>query len=300
MGLEEGIIGVLMETGDMGATASQIARRLGRKREVISHYLWILKKAGRVINRGRNVWVLVSEGLDPFDMPLTEFEELSFEEYSSMAERAYELCKEKIKETFGDENVYHVVVCKGEVVYKSDDVAGVDSRVIKGLIAKMDSPCYVFSREDMVEETRWTRLNDDYYPTIELNLGGKEWVDEDVVDRGREVLADFDTGNPYYIIFNEEISENIVPSPSPYETHRGVHLGEPYWYFPKEVKISVKDVEGAFRCKVMRVRFVRLWEKSPLLLANPKREGFVGRNLMLTFNFKITLDPLTHISTVNY
>lgn len=299
MGLEEEIVGVLREAGDMGATASQIARRIKRKREVISHYLWILKKAGRVTNRSRNVWV-IQKGLNPFSLSLGEFEKLSFDEYTHMAERAYELCKEKVKGAFRDHDVHHVVICNGEVVYKSDNIAGVVSHVIKDLMMKMGGPCYVFSREDMVEEARWTRLNDDYYPTVELLLGQKGRTDEDVAGEGRKILTDFDTGNPYYIIFNEKIGEDIVPSPFPYEIHRGIHLGEPYWYFLREIKICVKDIQGAFRCKVVQARFVRLWEESPLLLANPRREGFVGRNLMINFNFKITLNPLTHTSTVNY
>jgi len=96
------------------------------------------------------------------------------------------------------------------------------------------------------------------------------------------------------------MGEEAVSLPLPYEIHRGVHFGEPYWFFPREVKICVKDAKGTSRCKVFWARFVRRWEKSPLLLANPRREGFVGRKLMLTLNFRITLDPLTRMSTVNY
>ena len=299
MGLEEEIFSMLREVGDLGATASQIARRLGRKREVISHYLWILKKAGKVTNRGRNLWVL-EKALDPFNMPLRKFENLSFDEYVPMAERAYELCKEKIKESFRDDRIHHVVICNGEVFYKADSTAGIDGHLLRDLMTKMGKPCYVISREDMVEEARWTQLNDDYYPTVELLLGGKDWTDEKVAERGRKILGDFDTGNPYYTIFDEKMGEEAVSLPLPYEIHRGVHFGKPYWFFPREVKICVKDAKGTSRCKVLWARFVRRWEKSPLLLANPRREGFVGRKLMLTLNFRITLDPLTRMSTVNY
>lgn len=209
MGLEEEIFSMLREAGDLGATASQIARRLGRKREVVSHYLWILKKAGKVTNRGRNLWVL-ERVLDPFNMPLRKFENLSFDEYVSMAERAYELCKEKIKETFRDDSVHHVVVCNGEVVHKADNPAGIDGHLLRDLMTKMGKPCYVLSREDLAEEARWTQLNDDYYPTVELLLGGKEWTDDNVAEKGRKILADFDTGNPYYTIFGVDYKVKVM------------------------------------------------------------------------------------------
>jgi len=298
MGLEEEVISVLKDVGDSGATASQIARKLGRKREVTSHYLWILKKMGKVTNRSRNLWVLIEKGLDPFNIPLKEFENLSLDEYVSLSEKAHELCKGKIKEAFKDGNVHHIVICEGEIVYRSSNIAGIPSHMIKNLMIKLNKPCYIFSKEDMVEEAQWIKLDTDYYPTVKLLVGGETWNDEKVVNEGKRVLADFDTGNPHYTILNEKFSEGIAPPPLLYESHRGIHLGKPYWYFLADTKICIKDIEEALGCKVMPTRFVRLWEKSPLLLPNPRREGFVGRNLMLTFNFKITLNPSTHTSAL--
>ncbi len=298
IGLDEDILEVLRNVGSMGATASQIARRLKRKREVVSHYLWILKKAGKVSNRGRNVWVLAEKFEDPFNIPLEDFKRLSLDEYASLLEKAYWMCREKVEKIFEKENVHHVVVCDGNVIYRSSDVDGIPGEVVNNLMMEMGKPCYVFSREDMVEEVSWIKVNGDYYPTVELFLGGREWEEGRVLREGRKVAADFDTGNPYYTIFSEELGEGIVPPPKVYETHRGVHLGRTYLYFLREVKIGVEDAGGRFKCRLLRVRFVRRWRQSPLLLANPKRRGYTGRRLMFTYNFKITLNPQSRTSKI--
>lgn len=55
--VEERILRVVEEAGEVGITSRQIAQKLGMKRETVSHYLWILKKAGKVRNVHRNLWV---------------------------------------------------------------------------------------------------------------------------------------------------------------------------------------------------------------------------------------------------
>ena len=300
MGLDEDVLKVLRDVGSMGATASQIAGRLKRKREVVSHYLWILKKAGKVSNRGRNVWVLIEKFEDPFNVPLEEFRRLPLDEYAPLAEKAYRMCREKVEKLFEKEDVHHVVVCDGNIVYASSEVDGIPGEVVNNLMMERGKPCYVFSRKDMVEEASWIEVNEDYYPTLELFLGGKEWIEEKVSLEGRKVAADFDTGNPYYTIFDEKLGEGIVPPPQVYETHRGVHLGKTYLYFLREVKIGVKGAGERFKCRLLRVRFVRLWKRSPLLLANPKRKGFTGRRLMFAYNFKITLNPQSRTSEIEF
>jgi len=112
------------------------------------------------------------------------------------------------------------------------------------------------------------------------------------------VLSDFDTGNPYYTIFNEKSGENIIASVPFYETHRGMHLERPYWFFLREVKICIEDIIQKFKCKPMQARFVMFWEESPLLLANPRRNGFVGRNIMFSFNLRVILNSKDYISEV--
>ena len=57
MALDERILEVVVEAGDIGITAQQVAHKLGKKRATVSHYLWVLKKAGKITNVNRNLWV---------------------------------------------------------------------------------------------------------------------------------------------------------------------------------------------------------------------------------------------------
>lgn len=56
--LEDKILRIIEKAGPTGITARQIAMKLGKKREHVSHYLWILKKTGKIANIYRNLWVL--------------------------------------------------------------------------------------------------------------------------------------------------------------------------------------------------------------------------------------------------
>lgn len=56
--LEDRILKTIEEAGSTGITARQIAMKLDKKREHISHYLWILKKTGKIVNISRNLWIL--------------------------------------------------------------------------------------------------------------------------------------------------------------------------------------------------------------------------------------------------
>ena len=300
MTIEEKVIGVLREIGDMGATASQIAEKIGRKREVVSHYLWILKKMGKVNNKGRDIWVLSKEVLDPFNITMEKFKSLTFDEYVQLASRAYELCKGKVIEIFKKSSAQHIVISNGEIIYSSKEIAGIPSNIINKITKKSGKPCYIFSREDMVEEVAWIKTNGDHYPTIELYIGPLKLENFKVVKLGRKVTADFDTGNPYYIFLDEKLCEKIVPGATLQEFHRGIHFGSPYWYFVRKIKICIKDIKDKLASKILLVRLVKNWKKSPLILANPNREGFVGRNLMFEFNFKVTLNPKTCTSVVEF
>ena len=57
MALDASILQLVNEAGKIGVTAQQVAYKLGKKRETVSHYLWVLKKAGKITNINRNLWV---------------------------------------------------------------------------------------------------------------------------------------------------------------------------------------------------------------------------------------------------
>ncbi|KPV64169.1 MAG: hypothetical protein AOA65_1054 [Candidatus Bathyarchaeota archaeon BA1] len=296
MGLEKEILKVIEEMGHTGVTAGQIARILGKSRESISHYLWILSKSGKVERISKNLWVLKSSiGVkdDPFNIPFDRFMELSLEEHRGLQENAYNVCKPLLMEAFNRRGARHVVICDSKILYETKDPVDISAELILELLRKLQKPCYVFTSEDMVEESPWFPLNaKDYYPTVRIHLGTYGWGNERVFGEGQRVDADFDTGNPFYKIFDDALGRKFLKHPEAYEVRLGRHIGFAYRFYVRKVKIGVKDVNGVRRCLETLARFVLSWEKSPLCLANPNRQGFLGRDLMLQLPLRLELDPI--------
>lgn len=64
------------------------------------------------------------------------------------------------------------------------------------------------------------------------------------------------------------------------------------------MKVGVKDAKNE-RCLSKTVEGVEEWDdvsKNPYKMVNPRREGFIGRDLMLQLLVRITLDPRQHAS----
>jgi len=103
--------------------------------------------------------------------------------------------------------------------------------------------------------------------------------------------SDFDTGNPEYTILDERVCRRME-SEMPLR-RVGYHLGRCYFYFPRMMKVGITGGRRN-RCLNKIVEGVDNWdnvELNPYKLANPNREGFIGRDLMLKLIFRITLDP---------
>ncbi|MBC8229175.1 hypothetical protein H8E77_06475 [bacterium] len=80
---------------------------------------------------------------------------------------------------------------------------------------------------------------------------------------------------------------------------RGLHLGWIYHFYPCLMKIGITDGEKR-RCLEKFVEGVEDWNnlsRNPYKIVNPKREGFIGRDIMLNLLVKITLDPVSKEST---
>lgn len=91
----------------------------------------------------------------------------------------------------------------------------------------------------------------------------------------------------------------ITPPVEWWEYRTSYHLGRMYRFYPREIKMGVKDENNKSRCIVARGQCVRFWDdaaRNPFKIANPKRNGFVGRELMLRLLLQITLNPGTHTS----
>lgn len=108
---------------------------------------------------------------------------------------------------------------------------------------------------------------------------------------GRMVIADFDTGNREQIVFPEELTKDVIPPPTPSELQYIPYVLGLVQAFPRNIKICVKDLKGKIKSDIFLgyIATARGWRLYKVF--NPRREGFVGRNLMYKLNFKITLNP---------
>jgi hypothetical protein len=234
------------------------------------------------------------EKLDPFEIPLERYRSLSNDEDWLLTQRLFALHGPWIREQLKATGAGLIIVCDRKVVYTSkdeDDLAA--DRVAEELERKLKKPCYIITREPLIEEqARWSDLGGgDYYPTLELYFGAEDWDDRRVFREGRQITCDFDTGNPQYTVLDEAICRaltGIMP-----RSRGGQHLGGVYRYRPRLMKVGVADRKEQ-RCLTKVVRGVEDWDdpiRNPYKLANPGREGFVGRDLMLQLSVRITLDP---------
>jgi len=117
---------------------------------------------------------------------------------------------------------------------------------------------------------------------------------------GISLNADFDTGNPLYKIFPDNVGYKLPRKPKAYEIRLGKHLGIPYRFFVRKVVITMKDVKDVVRALTEPTRFVLLWSKSPLTLVNPNRVGFIGRDILFKLSMIIILDPIQKVTTIKF
>jgi len=226
--------------------------------------------------------------VDPFKVSIAERDSMSHKElvalYDYLVEEYGSLIRNRLVK-----GSRHIILCDGKVVQASSYEPS--DKEVKDLENRLGKVCYVLT-EDPIEESSWGILGDgDYYPSIEVLIGGAEWKEMEVFNHGLRIAADFDTGNRDIAAFSHE-DLNLI---RPVETRimrRAFHLGRPYDYYLVTLKIGVKDSVGATRCLQKTSRSVLSWtefERNPFLLANPTRKGFVGRDLMLAFPFNVLL-----------
>jgi hypothetical protein len=228
---------------------------------------------------------------DPFHLDIGEFRSLPFETFKRLQERAFELARPAIEESFRT-GCTHVAVAGGEVVQRQADPGGFAPEQIESLIEEHGKPVYAFSRPDLVEESKWTHVGGtDYYPTVRLWVGHTEWTDSKVFKEGKSLDVDFDTGNPDMTVFDEEGLSGVFKTPPVYAYEMGVHLEKAYHYFSERARLGLKDGHDNLRVITSDIRLVHDWRISPWVLASPLRSGFVGRHLIFGASFRAILDP---------
>lgn len=309
----------VLEAAKSPMSIAEVAKLLERKLkrrvsyETVRRDLLALSARGLInsksIGRGKRVtWIFwaplkpaAEEELeaipDPFDISISQRDSMSPEEIAALYDVVVERCKSLIREAFG-RGARYITICDGKVVsLGSKEPSDEEIRKLEETLGKV---CYVLT-EDMVEESSWISIGlEDYYPTIQVYIGGIGWREEEVFEHGLLITSDFDTGNPDIAAFSSEDVERVQPVEKMF-IRRAFHLGRTYNYYLAPLKIGIKDSEGAMRCIHKTCRSVLFWsktEKNPFLLANPKRKGFVGRDLMLKFPLCITLSGKTKQSKI--
>lgn len=230
--------------------------------------------------------------VDPFAITPEQRDRLTPEEVISLYDLVYERYGTLVKSAL-DQGARYVVLCDGNVVSRYCDSYGPSDEELRLLERKHGKACYVIGA-DVIEEAAWSQLSQtDYYPTLPIHLGLPDWSDKQVFEQGFVVNADFDTGNPDVAAFNlDDLTKIGIQQPRPDELRSEIHLTRPFYYAWRTLKIGAKDQRACRSiskpCKcLMRWTDVRA---NPFLLANPRRTGFVGRDVMLGFPLMIILD----------
>ena len=235
----------------------------------------------------------------PFDLTLNEFLKLPLDVAQEVYTKAFGLSKSMLSEAW-KKGIKQVIVCDKKIVHESKSNEDIPSELVGQLAKQYNKACYVFSSPDVVEECcSWTQIDDhDSYPTICMHVGSENLSDSDLIDKTTPIATDFDTGNPYYRVFDANQFSGPLASFTALEMAHGTHLGLNYTYFQKKVKIGVKDETGAIHSIVRKVRLIRDWQGSAYLLTSPKRVGFVGRDVLRDLRVKLELDPLKKITRI--
>jgi len=294
----------LRRPASIGEVRDILARQLGKRvsYETVKRDLMALAARGEIqsksIGSGRRVsWIfwagetltepVALQETDPFQIPVTDRDAMDPKELSRLYDRLLAKYQTMIKEALRSRARF-LVLCDRKIVYSSE--SEIPDEAVSSLEREYGKTCYVVT-EDMIEEAAWSRVDDDYYPAVSIFLGSASWTDDMVFEHGLRVLADFDTGNPDVAAFDQEDLIELKLEP-PRFLRRAIHLGRYYDYYSVPLKIGIRDMNARRRCMVKACRSVMWWrqpEMNPFLLANPGRQGFVGRDLLLEFPCSILL-----------
>jgi len=284
-----------------------LAQRFGKKvsYETVKRDLMSLAAKGEIHSKSigggrRGSWIfwlpkavmLEAQGpshlVDPFDISPEERDSMNPRQLSELYDRVLGECRSVVKRHLKGDSRF-IALCGGRIVCSLDHE--ISDEEVRELERKYSKVCYVIT-EDLIEETPWIPLGDeDYYPAIEVFLGKTDWETDAVFERGIRVIADFDTGNPDIAAFSDEELASLKTL-EPRIMRRAIHLGRYYDYYLLKVKMGICDASGKKRCIERTCRSVLFWRevnRNPFLLANPNRNGFIGRDLLTRFPFNVLL-----------
>ena len=149
----------------------------------------------------------------------------------------------------------------------------------------------VFVPKPLIEESAWSVLDeDDFYPTLALNIVGTTRTENTTNVTNFLVKADLDTGSPHcFVDYDQLFAEGVVDFRPNAEAYIQQHLGQYYRFHILPLEVRLADEKGKNITSRIHAYCVRDWEKSPLCLVNPNREALAGRNLLPKFPVTVEL-----------
>lgn len=228
-----------------------------------------------------------NRGLDVPHLSLEQYLALSPEERDRVHIQAYEGNRCWIERTLGELGAEWILVLNGEVRQWSRDPQEYPSDGdLMQLAEEADEVPFVFIRSPLVEESTWSTLDgEDFYPTLEIRVGG------------HVLVADFDTGSPRTLLDHDWLdTRRVAPSVTMSAIHVLRHLGFPYRCRFLPIRLEVVGENGARSEETVHCRCVLDWRTSPWCSPdiNPNREALAGRDMFRAFGLTAELDGRLH------
>ena len=236
---------------------------------------------------------------DPFDIPARYAGEIDPSQWA----RVFDIIRAKygrlIADAFQDEDARALLLCDRQVIQTARSPDEFDDRQMRQIQGERDRLCFIFGREEFIEECPWSAVApDDAYPTLRVWLAPESTQPHELRRVGLDVIADFDTGNPRHGPFAIDDGIRQGAALSAGFLGRGSHLGRPYGYTRMPMTVGVEGENQSLGTGTAVVRFVRDWANSPFVVANPRRRAFVGREIMFGLRLRICLDPVARSTLI--
>lgn len=255
-----------------------------------------------VLKRGVNLQVPSQEKAPSLifqgeNISLEEYERLPDDQKVRYAMDAQERNREWLEQKFRELQASWLMVVDGQVVaYGSPEDYPSDEEFLE-LCRRTGKEPFIFDNpfELLIEESGgWhpTMYSPDHYPTVKVILSsaqGSLGVEADLDAGARAVYADF----------NLLQSAGVLPLFT-FRRAQGHHLGLPYEYTRRRLRIELTDEAGITRRVEWQVYCVFDWARSPFVLINPSRQSLVGRGVLLRLQPKIELDFRARLTEVHH
>ena len=240
---------------------------------------------------------------DPFDIPASLSPRIRPEHHPQIFGIIRARYGRMIKRALREPGTRALLLCDRKVVGTAECAGEFRLDQIHRIERQHDRVCFIYGTGDLVEDCGWSPLRrDDAYPTLRVWLAPDGATEAPVQQVGVELLADFDTGNPRLPLgFNAfDASLGAAAGMPPNVNGEDVHLGARYEFWLCHALVGTTDEQGRTRARATEVRLVTNWVASPFRRVNPRRRGFVGREIMFALGLRITLDPAARRTRVEF